>query len=358
MLGGIALLVSNRYGKQMTKKKRAGTSEEKYRGVDPRQALMKSYAGLTEFKKDVLEVLSLFYMPVGMGKLSGVLRSRGARDETGLLPNSKTIRSVVVELEREGLVASHERGVFCARPIVELLTRCMVDAGRFNATIPFVHERIAPRTTWSGSASYDSIDHAIANLRLAVYSHDFVAIDKTLDTIDASPIVYELEAHPLTTILTNPFDSAWLETYPSDRRNQWLLSVLQGDLLNSATIAPLLDYVREHLREFDDEKRATLNFVLLDLCFLQGRFDEVRERIEAPENFGAELCRARYWFLTGKTAESLEHYEACLALLKKTTHTRKPVFSGVDWLYFILALLETDTPDSLKRARELASWGA
>ena len=324
---------------------------------DPRQQLMDLYDGLTEYKKDVMEVLSLFYMPVGKGKLCDALRSRGVRDENGAIASSKTIRSVLLELKILGLVAYDERGVSCARLIVELITRRMLDAGRFQGTAPIILKKIALGNFWFDEDIFESTEQAIARLRLAVYARDFDAVNETIEDIHESRISVNFKAHPITTIITNPFDSDWLDTYPPDVRSDWLMCALQNFTADSAESSSLMAYARDHADEFEGARRAVFNSMFIDFCFIQGRFDEAFEEMETQTDYYAGLFRARHFLLSGDAAESAARYEACLAALKKATRKRKPVFASVDWLFFILALIDTGQPAQLTRARELAGWG-
>ena len=69
-----------------------------------RERLMASYAGLTLFQTDIVETLSLLYLPVGPGKIFNVLKDRGARDDMNRAANHGSIVSGLRELEATGLV--------------------------------------------------------------------------------------------------------------------------------------------------------------------------------------------------------------------------------------------------------------
>ena len=313
-------------------------------------------AGLTPYEIDVLEVLSLFYMPVRLTKLADALKGRGARDENNRVANQKSLLRTLARLEKAGLVYRAQQAYFCDRSIVELVTRRMIEAGRFAATEPLVRALISYKPRWGDYVDFASTDHAIANVRLALYPMDFKRLKAVLVDIDRCDGLATLDESPVSTIIKNPFDGNWLAHFPAPCQSAWISDLLHDLAMAGEPAEDAVAYLHEHMEEFDAASRQTASFAAAEIAFLQGHFDEALDVLDPSLGISKDLLHARHHLLIGSPAEAVARYEACLTAMKKATGKRKPKFPTADWLYFILALLDSDGA-GWPRALELAQWG-
>lgn len=340
----------------MSQKKKRTAARKAPAVRDARTALMEAYESLTPFETDVIEIVSLLYMVVRTTSIFNVLKARGVRDENNRTATGTSVGRALERLESLGLIKRTHNAAICTRSVVELITRRMVEAGRFEMTAPLVRAAVAHTEYWGQRSGYESYDHGIANLRLSVYAQDLESADVVMENLIASKIMASTDEHPFTAIVNNPFDARWLEQQPQRHQAYYLNFLLQDCASFGRDPEPVLDYLRAQRNDLDPELKLTVLFSAAGITFLQGRFDDAFALLGDDGGVYDTLLRARRHTLEGAYGEAIEIYESCLVIFKKMTGKRKPKFPTPDWIYFILALLgagEAHWP----RAAELVRWG-
>lgn len=313
-------------------------------------------ATLTPFELDVLETVAQFYMPVRTSTLADVLQNRGARDDKGRGIRAETLKPALDRLKAAGFLRSSSSAWVCDWLFVERITRNMVAAGRFNATEPMVREAVRRAAGWGSGIDIASPEQIIASVRLPLYKMDFVGLDKILDAVMAFDVDDRLDSHPISTIIGNPFDPHWLETFPAAHVGKWLGYLLFDKVLAGEAVEEVVGYIRTRMETFEPEHQQILRYRLADLAFNQGRFEEMQGLTGDIGLFG-DLLRARHLLVRGLASEAVSLYDVCLSVIKQQSRKKKPKFPNVDGPYFVLALLQSGE-SNWPRALEMASWGA
>ena len=312
---------------------------------------------LDRFENDVLEVLSLFYKSTRAAKVLAVLKACGIRDAGNGAVTARSLGSVFERLKRLGLAEGSGDVMRCARPIVELVSRRMVLEGRFKACEPLVREELNYTNRWGDYVNFSSPDHAIANLRLPLFARNFKRLDRVLDDIALWDDVASLDCYPISGIINNPFDRAWLASFPEALQGPWVAFLLED--IARACDPP--DEVTAHALDLavrvGPDDRLSLRFYTAELAFLQGRFDDAFAAVEGESGLFQDLIRARLLLVSGAPDEAAAVYEMCLEGMKKATRKRKPKFPTIDWGFFIIALIDAGDAH-WPRALELARQGA
>jgi len=316
---------------------------------------MDVYETLSPFETDVLEVAALFYMPVRLTSLARVLRERGAKTDAKRAVTEASLKITVLRLEKLGLLTVNGKVTHCRRLIAERVTQRMVQAERFNCTVHLVYRVFPYQDAWGDGLGFRSRDHAIAHLRLAYYAWDFDGLNETLDDIYRSGICHDTRWSPISDIINNPFDPEWLSQFPEEIQGEWLGDLIT-DLVGSAERTDeAAVYCRHHGEAFDEEDRLGVQFALREADFMRGDFAAAADGDAIYVN--EALLQARCQLVMGNIDVALDLYETCLAHVKKNTRKRKPKFESADWLFFVLALVQSGEAH-WARALELATWGA
>lgn len=312
-------------------------------------------ATLTAFDLAVLEIVAQFYMPVRETTLLDVLQKRDARSSKERVIHGEALRRTLSRLETVGFLRNSGTLWVCERPFVELITRNMLAAGRFTATEPLVREAVRRAAGWGTYRNFGSPEQVVASVRLALYRMDFEDLESILEEMAKSDDVEELDTHPISAIVGNPFDPLWLEAYPAQHVGRWMGYLLFDRMLAGEAVGEVVDFVRGRMDDFEPAEQRVLRYRLAELAFNQGRFEEM-EGLAGHIGLFGDLLKARHLLVRGMAAEAVGLYDVCLSVVKQQTRKRKPKFPTIDWPYYILALLQSGE-SNWPRALEMASWG-
>lgn len=311
---------------------------------------------LSAFETDVLETISLFYRAIAHAELLGCLKARDINGENGKPVSAAGLAQTLEILSSRRLVESKGKNWRSARDITEVIARRMVETERFRQALPVLRAMVAPSARWGNTPSYVSDAELFALIRLAFYDRDFKRLDLLLEIFFERPLRDLQFWVPTSRIINEPFDPAWLGTFPLENQGVWLNWLVQ-DLTHACHRADaVMEYVEILVPSLEMRERIDLKFACANNRFLQGAIEGIAANFdEAP--IAGKLYHARRKLVTGDVDGAISDYETSLQSIKQMTRRRKPTFGTLDWVYFIIALI-TGGEDHWSRAAELAEWGA
>ena len=194
------------------------------------QDLQQAYQRLTDAQKAVVQLFALLYRPTTREQAhscwsqssisylaeqpAGALTEQAIQDRLKLL-DPKLFSQIVTRLIKQGvLTQERNQGPCCHDQLLEIATRDAVLTGTFEPMAAAV-EKALPIPKYYQSSHYKFRNPAefMRSLRIAIYREDSITIDNIYE--DASQ-TYWLSDLPffdvLQGILTDPFDSDWMDT--------------------------------------------------------------------------------------------------------------------------------------------------
>jgi superfamily II DNA or RNA helicase len=328
-----------------------------------REALTEIYESLSDRARLFVQLSSVIYEPVPRATLMSCMSRLGARDNREAIFTSTTFNDQVLQpLIDQGLMTTSMQGVQCEYLIQEIATREAAKSKRFKSLVDVMYHYLPITTRYSGGIRYfNSERRFIREVRVVVHRKDPTeALLKLFQEYEAYGNSIRGQAKTpidvLAELASNPFDADWVRTLPSEWYD-WILESLLEDAITYATpLEDPLDLLRQDCE--DDEVDDRQLDLYARLMLLRGEIHEAHNTIEdlsAPPELRGYPIKGAIEFLEGRTVEAIAHYRACLVILRKLEGKRKIFFNDDLGLFFILALLQEGSHESLQEALEFCT---
>ncbi|MFZ1643697.1 MAG: DEAD/DEAH box helicase [Candidatus Contendobacter sp.] len=312
-----------------------------------RQSLLDTYETLPPLEQAVVQLLSVIYEEVGKTALADCARRCDAPQiktkgfpQPGLAP-------LLDRLVSTQLVIKANNQWLCHRLIVEDMTRRAVREGRFESLAKAAQE--VNRYTGWGDSYFRSYRQALSALRIAFYRGDMPRMQRILE-ICARNYPGDLAQYPpWLLIFNNPFDADNLRALPDELLGEALAAIFAAAVRHFDPADALIALGESLLAE--NRCADALRYYLAEQALLRGEPAKARQYLGSQTDY-TEALRGWLAFLDGTDEEAIQRYEAALKLLRKRTGKRKIFFDHLAGVFFILALLASNTPARLRQAIE------
>jgi len=251
------------------------------------------------------------------------------------------IPAVLQELAGRGLVDKSNR---CTGMIREIAGRDAAGHGYFP-TLFNVIKRELPTPCPETKTGIDTIwSRATRDLRVAMYTGDETAYSanllRLLELKEQFP--RRFPQNPLVQICGMPFAPGWFSSLPPHVRLYSLHQTFMASLLRLQGPFLPLEYLesREFAATLPARNRAPFTYLLLSELLLRGETGRAGALLaETPRQ--EQLLGLHAWqdFLAENTAKSIARYEKDLALIRKGNENSRAYFTGIEGLFYPLALL-------------------
>jgi superfamily II DNA or RNA helicase len=252
------------------------------------------------------------------------------------------IHTVLQELAGRGLVDENNR---CTRTIREIAGRDAAGRGYFSSLVSVI-QRELPTPCPETKTGIDTIwSRATRDLRIALYSGNETAYSanllRLLELKEQFP--RRFPENPLVRICGMPFAPGWFSSLPPHVRLYSLHQIFMASLLRLQGPFLPLKYLesREFAATLPAKNRAPFSYLLLSELLLRGETGRADALLaEIPKQ--GQLLGLHAWreFLAGNTAGSIARYEKDLVLIKKNNENSRAYFTGIEGLFYPLALLK------------------
>lgn len=327
-----------------------------------RRQLTMAYRELPDLQQQIVQLMSVIYMPVTRAGIIPCLNYTGARDKDNKAFVQQTLKPYLDRLLTKGLlVQEYGQSLQCHPLIAEIATRDTVRAGRFEALVKAVETYMAiPQMRKDGPRMFVNEMQLIREVRIAIYRHDVGVIQPILD--DYAKYGYQRQRVALEEILSiicnNPFDPDWLRTLPPELYGQALTSTLHDSMLDLVPSKEAIALLQEAITSADAP--IALRLAAIEQLLLQGQFQTAQHQLEQlPEQYQGQAADLQAWiyFLMGEDDRAIAYFTAALQAHRKITNKRKAFFPSISGLFFILALLKQGTPEALNQAATYVTAG-
>ena len=317
-----------------------------------RERLLKDFEALNPARRTVMELLAVFYEPVGQKTLLQALNAIGPRQASGKAHTYETLRGLLGELILQGLAVETERsGVRCPPALAEPLARRAVAGGRFSSLAGAV-QRAQPvyKQSWSNRFDYKTYERGVREARIALYEQKWLEFNNHLEGLyQAYSWQYEQDP-PLLRLFADPFDPEWVGSLPEDLMCTAARVVLDDAALRLIPQPEALALVEAYCRRSGAQFGHAMRPVLAEQYVLGGRWKEAAALATDHDVSGDQVVSAWLAFLQGRDGEAVALYEDALKMIRRGSRQRNATFSTLPGQFYPLALLRAGDPTGRRKA--------
>ena len=320
-----------------------------------RNPLIERYRQLSPVDRKIMQLFSVIYEPVNRAKFLTCVNQSGIRNNKQVF-TSTTLRPHLERLLEQGLLTQERtQGPKCHPLVAEVITRDAVKAGQFDVMAAVVQDNI-PVSQWSyGPRLFKSNDQLLREVRIGIYGKDLDFISDQIEHYEHYGFSIErLSPEEIfQTVCNNPFDPDWLNTLPQDLYEAVLASLLTYSSCNLSPAEEQFTLLQEEC--LSNSKRCSdyLRLILTEQLLLRSCVEEAQQVLEGiSAEYKTETAIFWGWLTTlkGDYAAAIAYYKDVLQQLKKNTGKRKPYIDTTGGLFYVLALLQEESPQSLTDA--------
>jgi len=179
------------------------------------------------------------------------------------------------------------------------------------------------------------------DLRLAILDHDMDRFNSALLHYFNNQDSFRL-VQPVPQICNNPFEAVWFGALPAQIKLFALHEIYKQSLLQLGNADRLLAYFndRDSISSIPAAGKASFYYLHIVLLLLRGDLAEAREVIRRAgprtKSFGLS---GWLHFLLGNVQDALSAYEEDLQLLRRINNKKNAYFTGIEGLFYLIALL-------------------
>jgi SNF2 family DNA or RNA helicase len=327
-----------------------------------RQLLTAAYHELPTVQQQIVQLMSVIYTQVSRSALVPCINHIGVKDKGGKAFVVQTLKPYLDRLLTKGLILQeYGQNLQCHPLIAEIVTRHTLEVGQFEAIVKAIETYMAiPQMRRDGPRMFTNEMQLIREVRIGVYRHDLPFIQQTLD--DYAKYGYQrqrVELHEILPIIcNNPFDPGWMRTLPTELYAQGLTGILHIAMQDLVPLGQVLTLIQEENETANPP--IALRLAWIEQLLLQGQFQTAQQQLtQVPDQYQAHAADLQGWiyFLLGEDERAIAYFNAALQTYRKANNKRKAFLPGISGLFFVLALLKQDTPESLNQARTYATTG-
>lgn len=329
-----------------------------------RQKLILLYDKESAINQHIVQGFSIIYEPVTRTDFLKCFQATEQQDQQGRSYTNKTLKPhldhlLSLQLLVEDTESDQKNKIRCHPAIVELVTKDCIQQNTFTQWVAIVNDQLPiPERTWGEPVRrFNDETQLFRELRIGLYSQNWSFFWEQID-------IYEKQAYHnnhfswdnfVETVLNNPFDSDLFAQLPQPIFEHCLFLLINRDC---KPLEPIDQAFNLLLNTQGENTSDSLKLLLLEQLILRNRLEEAENTLDSitlsPD--------AYYWlhfysglihFLKGNYSTSIACYTQALKSLKKTTRKRKIYFDHWGGVFFVLALIQDNTVDSLQQAKSL-----
>ncbi len=319
-----------------------------------RQHLDRAYQQLSNLQRQIVQLFSVFYEPVNRNIFLQSLSALGITQDNGKAVDHKILRINLEYLLRLKLIIQESgRSPQCQPLIAEIATREAIAAGGWSNMVEVVGKYLPIRSYYNSETKiFNSVEQLLREVRIGIYRQDVKYVLEQLKCYEKYGYGREQITldEILELVLNNPFDAEWFNRLPPELYELGMSSIMLGSVMS-------LSSVEEQFALLNQSGSDHLRLLLVEQLILRDNLKDAKEHLEQiASEFqpSANVLRGWLCLIEGDTEAAIAYYTAALQAVKQQTKKRKVFLDGIGGIFFILALIQADTPARLKEAVDYA----
>ncbi|MBD2175759.1 DEAD/DEAH box helicase [Pseudanabaena sp. FACHB-1998] len=336
------------------------------------------YYKLPALERQMIQVLAIAYEPTNRSVFFDCLLQYGLKDKDDRHFTVGGLKVYVDRFLKIGLlIQERSQGLQCNPYLIDIAIRDAVKAGNFEKIVKAIEAQLpVPSYGKLESRSFRSESQFVREVRIGIYRQDLTFVTKQFE--DFYRYGYPQQRITLETVLhqicTNPFDVNWFKKLKSEFYEMALSTILNSSVIklkpNHEAFTLLQNAFQEQFlnptsknssedAELSSDRCTDMLLLILieqsllraDLETAQAAYDHLGEDYKvAGDSFIAWLN-----FIKGNRELAIAQFRQSLKMIKKATGKRQIYFSGEAGLFFILALIQEGTAESMREAESYAA---
>ncbi len=315
-----------------------------------RDQLITACDSLPDHECFILQLISVIYEPVNELALAECLHRISFAPADSTMLESEKLAACLSKLKKLGLV---DTNLCCNQQVIEIATRNSIHDGRFESMVVAVREIFPISESKNISHSKNYLRH-IREMRIGIYTHNLELFNKYLLLLFDFPETSRV--HPVIQICNNPFDINWFSALPAQIQLYSLHEILKNSLSTLTPISLPLAFLQKRgaISHIPPEGRPSFYYLLIVHLLLHGNIVKAQATLKkAGKEITSFGLRGWLFFLLGDNDKAIRYFETDLKLLQKINRKNNAYFTGIEGLFFILALFKTGDFSRLERIRKI-----
>jgi superfamily II DNA or RNA helicase len=315
-----------------------------------RQSLIAAYENRPSLERSVLQLLSVIYEGVSKTVLFDYIRRcEIPAFKTGGISQT-SLAQMTNRLLKENLVVKGDyQQLHCHVLLVEEATRRAVQGGHFEAMVKAVQGKRST-SSYGDYLYFSSYHRALCELRMAFHQSNMLRVQNILAECERRFPRDFFQYPPWLLIFNNPLYPDDVRALPADLPAQALVTMFTAAVRNLEPATETATLAEQLLAE--NRCPEVMRYYLAEQALLCGDLAKARSYLVSGENDYDQALRGWLAFLDGANEDAIQYYENALKLLRKRTRKRKSYFNHLAGVFFILALLASNTAARLRQALE------
>ena len=321
------------------------------------ESLTAIYNKLSALEKQMIQIFAIAYEPINRSVYFDCLLQIGLKDKDNKHFTAISLKGYVDRfLKLNLLTQDRSQGTQCNTYLVDIALRDAVRSGNFEKIVSAIELQIpVPSYGRTDSRTFRSESQFIREVRIGIYRQDIKFVTKQFE--DFYRYGYSQQKITLDAILyqasCNPFDSEWFQTLSIEFYEIALATILTNGMLKLKSTDAALTILRQEFQAKGDRCTDPLILVLMEQSLLRADLQTAQEaydRLSSDYKNAGDALLAWLHFLKGDREMAIAQFRQSLKMIKKATGKRQVYFSGEPGLFFILALIQEGTAESMREA--------
>jgi superfamily II DNA or RNA helicase len=333
--------------------------------AQPHRDLMARYLKLSVLERQLIQLFAIAYEPVYRHIYFECVSQLGLKDQDG---NQFTGISLKLEIDRlvkaNLLTQDRMQGIQCHSQLVEIAVRDSINSGRFDQIVDVVENQLSvPCYTKTDVRTFKNESQFIREVRIGIYRQDPEFVTKQFE--DFYRYGYAQQKITLETILyqicVNPFDEEWFQKLRLEFYETAISAILMNGMLKLKSTDQVWQILLKIFQEKSDRCTDQLKLLLMEQSLMRGDLitaQDAYNQMSAVYKDTGNAILAWLYFLQGEHGLAIAQFRSSLKIIKKATGKRNVYFSGETGIFFVLALIQEGTSESMQEAEIYAAFMA
>ncbi len=320
------------------------------------------YRKLSALERQMIQVFAIAYEPINRSLYFDCLLQLGLKDKDNNHFNAASLKAYIDRfLKLHLLTQDRSQGPQCNPLLIDIAVRDAVQSGKFEKIVTVIELQIpVPSYGRADSRSFRSESQFVREVRIGIYRQDIKFVMKQFE--DFYRYGYPQQRITLEAILyqvcNNPFDSDWFQTLKIEFYEVALATILTNGMLKLKPTDEAWTILCDKFQNQDGLCTNPLLLILMEQSLLRGDLQTAQAAyasLSSDYKEAGDASLAWLYFLKGDRESAIGQFRISLKAIKKATGKRQVYFSGEPGLFFILALIQEGTAESMREAESYAS---
>jgi hypothetical protein len=321
------------------------------------------YSKLSVLEKQMIQVFAIAYEPINRSVYFDCLLQLGLKDKDNKHFTGISLKVYIDRFLKFNLLTQdRSQGTQCHSCLIDIALRDAVQSGNFEKIVNVIELQIpVPSYGRTDSRTFRSESQFIREVRIGIYRQNMQFVTKQFE--DFYRYGYSQQKITLDTILyqacCNPFDSKWFQTLKPEFHEIALATILTNGMLKLKQTDEAWTLILASLQKPTQSKDQDHDFadplllILMEQGLLRGDLETTQaayDRLSVDYQEAGKALLGWLNFLKGDRELAIAQFRQSLKMIKKATGKRQIYFSGEPGLFFILALIQEGTAESMREA--------